>query len=595
MSAIRPSARKGALILAFYAQLAIFLAVPCGAAFALTLGQAIDLGFESNPEYSSALNSSRAVEKQLDQAREFFLPSLDLDADHGYEATDSPLIDDEEMYRRRVSLTLTQLLFNGGRTANEIRKRTARATSAELRSLGAAESVALAIVNGYLNVMRYRELLGVAEENIQTHLSILEKIEDGAERGRFNLGDVAQIKSRVARARANHESIRQNMSEAEAAYISAVGRPPEKGMQMPVFNAGDLPGDLDAFIVRALAVSPSVAVFDADVNAAMAAYAASKSTALPEVSLQLLGSKADNIGGVEGSETSGSALMVMRWNLFRGGADYARTQEAFFQKAATEDDKRKAARALENEIRSTWAARRSAEGQLAEFKRQMTANAKVVEAYDDQFKLSRRSLLDLLDAQSELFLSQSNKVNAVYSALFANYRLLALEGSLARTLRTPKPAGNAEGAAKKKSRLLGFLGQRTDRLTASAANAETKGHMPVFVTSLPVKPPLPVPMVKADKDSVNDKPKPVQVAKDRHYAQLASFREMSETEAAWKDIHSAHADILSGFEKNVVPVDLKERGVYYRLQVGPLTRQGAQDLCEKINERQSGGCVVVKR
>lgn len=608
MPEIRSSVRKGAVFTLSCLLFAVFVTAGAQGAFAITLAQAVDLGFETNPEYSGALNTSRAVGQQLEQTRELYLPSLDLEADHGYEMTDSPLISDEELYRRRVSLTLTQLLFNGAKTANEIKRREARAASAELRSLGAAESVALSIVNSYLNVLRYRDLLGVTQKNIETHVSIQEKIEDGAERGRFNLGDVAQIKSRVARARANYESIRQSLSEAEGAYIRAVGRPPEKNMEVPVFNAALIPADLESFIARATAVSPSVAVFDADARAAASGYDVSKATTLPEVSLQLTGSKADNVGGIEGGETSGSALMVMRWNLFRGGADYARTREALFQKAASEDDRHKAARALENEIRDTWAARRSSDGQLAEFRRQIEANAKVVEAYDDQFKLSRRSLLDLLDAQSELFLSKSNKVNAGYSSLFANYRLLALEGSLARTLKTAKPVERPSGEAKRKPRLLGFLGQSPKRVSLLP---ETAGH----ILSLPSKKETPVvvepeagaevqpapksapPAALAEKDApITDTKNATTVSlKKARYAQLGSYRKTSEAEERWKEALSLHADLLSGLEKSVVPVDLGEKGVYYRLQVGPLTRQGAQDLCEKVNERQSGGCVVVKR
>lgn len=541
------------------------LPVTAFAAEEFSLRQAIDLGFKNNPEYDSAVNTQQAVEQQFHQTRELYLPSLDLQADGGYESTDSPLINDQELYRRRVSLTLTQLLFNGFKTVNEVKRQQARVSSAEFRSLRAAESVALNIVNGYLNVMRYRALADEAQKNIAAHVAILNKIQDGADRGRFNLGDLAQIKSRVARAKANFESVQQNLTEAESAYAHAVGSAPEKNMALPVFEDGLLPATVDELVARALQVSPVIAILDADTKAADSAYEAKKSTRLPEVSLQLSGSKGDNLGGIEGVETSGSALMVMRWNLFRGGADQARVKEALYQKAASDDDRRNGLRTLENDIRDTWAAKVSTENQVKEFDRQIKANIKVVEAYEDQFKLSRRSLLDLLDGRSELFVSRSNYINGTYSSLFAGYRLLALEGSLVKTLESPKVAAH----------VIPVVGKDDKKMPARIETGRLKTKMaflPMNMTGL-------------------GSPAP-----EQRYVQLGAFRDkVSMAENLWTEISSANADLLEGLGKRIQRVDLSDEGVYYRLQAGPLTLREGQDLCARLNERQTGGCFIVKR
>lgn len=57
----------------------------------------------------------------------------------------------------------------------------------------------------------------------------------------------------------------------------------------------------------------------------------------------------------------------------------------------------------------------------------------------DQFSLDRRTLLDVLDSQNELFVSRSNHVNALYTEMFAVFRVLALEGKLLDTIGVAKP------------------------------------------------------------------------------------------------------------------------------------------------------------
>ena len=51
-------------------------------------------------------------------------------------------------------------------------------------------------------------------------------------------------------------------------------------------------------------------------------------------------------------------------------------------------------------------------------------------AYQEQFVLGQRSLLDVLDAENELFNSSSQAATANGNALIAAYRLKALTGDL---------------------------------------------------------------------------------------------------------------------------------------------------------------------
>ncbi|MAF98723.1 MAG: hypothetical protein CMH26_08820, partial [Micavibrio sp.] len=74
-----------------------------------------------------------------------------------------------------------------------------------------------------------------------------------------------------------------------------------------------------------------------------------------------------------------------------------------------------------------------------EFAAQADANTEVVKAYKDQFNLDRRTLLDVLDAQNELFVSRSNTINSEFLEVFAVYRLLALKGALLPSLEVEYP------------------------------------------------------------------------------------------------------------------------------------------------------------
>jgi outer membrane protein, adhesin transport system len=131
--------------------------------------------------------------------------------------------------------------------------------------------------------------------------------------------------------------------------------------------------------------------------------------------------------------------VIMNWNLYRGGADIAKRREFINREAQAKEQRAKVARGIEEDVRKTWAGMISSGERTQEFTSQAAANVEVVKAYKDQFDLNRRTLLDVLDSQNELFVARANAINAQYLEMFAVYRMLALKGDLLKTLDVPVP------------------------------------------------------------------------------------------------------------------------------------------------------------
>lgn len=410
----------------------------------ISLQQAVAAGVSTNPEYGIVANNRRATDEELRQARSLYLPSVDVRADTGYEYSDDPATragvgdDTEKMWRYDAGVTLTQLLFDGFETKYENERQAARVLSASHRVREAAELTGLSIVESYLDVMRQREVLKISRDNVAQHVAMLEQIEDGVNAGRSTQADLEQARARVAAARAQEANVREALRSAEADYITKVGDQP-KDLVMPLVPVDALEKDVEEEVKLSLHQSPTIDIFEADIGVAHAEYEGTKSVFYPQVDLQLNARTGHDLGGVEGRDTSASALAVLNWNLYRGGGDTARVREHISREAQAKESRSKAARGIETDVRQTWARMVSAGERARQFSAQADANAEVVKAYKDQFDLNRRTLLDVLDAQNEWFVSRSNAVNAEFLEMFAVYRLLALKGELLRTLDVPYP------------------------------------------------------------------------------------------------------------------------------------------------------------
>lgn len=76
--------------------------------------------------------------------------------------------------------------------------------------------------------------------------------------------------------------------------------------------------------------------------------------------------------------------------------------------------------------------------------------------------------------------------------------------------------------------------------------------------------------------------------------QILSSKSESGVEATWQKIKARNADIVNGLNANIVKADLGDKGIYYRLRLGPVrTGDEAKNICAKLKKRDVG-CFIVR-
>ena len=81
----------------------------------------------------------------------------------------------------------------------------------------------------------------------------------------------------------------------------------------------------------------------------------------------------------------------------------------------------------------------------------------------------------------------------------------------------------------------------------------------------------------------------------KYRAQLASFKTEKEAINEWKKLKSVYPSLLEKFEYHIYQKEITGKGVYYRLQVGPLDNDfDAGILCKKLNKLHQA-CIVIKK
>lgn len=131
---------------------------------------------------------------------------------------------------------------------------------------------------------------------------------------------------------------------------------------------------------------------------------------------------------------------------------------------------------------------------------------------------------------------------------------------------------------------------------------------------LAVEPALPQPVVPeisppvtAAKEPVKEAPAPQKTTQEKtaqekpaspsahatHFVQLVSIKDESAAAAEWKKLQTTYG-VLASLTLRVQRADLGDRGIFYRLQGGPVAEAEAREICKAITAKKPGGCLVVK-
>lgn len=89
------------------------------------------------------------------------------------------------------------------------------------------------------------------------------------------------------------------------------------------------------------------------------------------------------------------------------------------------------------------------------------------------------------------------------------------------------------------------------------------------------------------------KPTPAMGSAGQVRVQLASIPNQQNAQKALADFKSKYASALGGTGLSIVKADLGAKGIYYRIQSGPVDRSKADSICSSV-KAQGGACITAK-
>ncbi len=427
-------------------------------AAALSLHDAVRAALQSHPDVRVQTTELEARAQEIKQARAGYKPRVDATAAFGWEWNDNASTrgagydDGRGLLRKDAGILLTQMLFDGHATHSEVERQQARYESVRRRLEGVSQNVALDAIKAYVDVLRQRELLTLSEQNLKSHERTLSQIRLRLEAGVGSRVDLKQVTGRRASADASRLSDLVNLKDAETKYLRTVGQVAPDSLEA-VQAVKALPSSLAAAMDIALAEHPTLLSADADIQAALAQHKAARQNDYPKFDLEIGSNWGDDQNGLKGTNRDLSAMLRMRYNLYSGGRDSARKSQTAHLVNESRAVRNQTFRQVVESLRLSWSAYQATRSQLDVLNDYVDATVATRKAYGKQFNIGKRTLVDLLNVENELFDARRQLVDARYDNLLAQYRILAGMGRLLQTLQLAPPKG--PGPAQEQKTALG--------------------------------------------------------------------------------------------------------------------------------------------
>ncbi|AIV05521.1 MULTISPECIES: TolC family outer membrane protein [Vibrio] len=409
-------------------------------AFGQTLEQAVENTLISNPDIKSAFNefvSKRYVNEASSGA---YLPSVDLDAGVGYEGINPAESNRKstDLTRKEATITLTQLIWDGSATLNDIDRTAADAESVRYQLLADAQDKALEVAKVYLDAVKAYEVLTLSENNLKVHKKIYQDIKKRVDSGIGSTADLTQVEARLAKAHGNLVAAQNNLFDTHTIFTRLVGQAPQ-GLIFPRADQNFIPYTVDDAIDLAFNSHPVIKISKADVDSAKFQYKQSKGNYYPTVSVEASQTWRDDAAGVEGNSDETTAMLRMRYNLYNGGSDSANAESFAYQLNKAKDLRERAYRNVEEGLRLSWSALDLTQQQKQFLSDHVDSASETVIAYEKQYRIGKRTLLDLLNTENELFEARKDYLDAKYAEQYAKYRVMNATGQLLNALRVDVP------------------------------------------------------------------------------------------------------------------------------------------------------------
>jgi outer membrane protein len=404
-------------------------------AAAESLPDALAKAYQTNPALNADRARQRATDENVPQALAGYRPQIIASLSAGLQQVRNLLPDNTvqsaSLKPWQIGVTVTQVLFNGFKTANSVRVAELQVSSGREALRNTGQGVLLDAVTTYTNVLANQSLVEAQRANV----AFLRETQSITQK-RLNAGDVtptdtAQAEARLNRGLSDLNAAQVALAISQATYTQVIGNAPAQLQPAQTVDRFG-PRDREDAVHLAYNQHPAVMAAGFDVDVASTQIRVAEGSLLPTITVQGSASKARDNDPTLSVQATDQASVIGQLNqpIYDGGTAASQTRQAkevASQSRLVLDQVRNQARTA---AISAWVANEGAKIAVSAAESEVRAATVALAGVQKEAAGGQRTTVDVLNSQQDLIQAKARLIGAQRDRVIASYTLLSATGRL---------------------------------------------------------------------------------------------------------------------------------------------------------------------
>ncbi len=394
---------------------------------------------DNHPMLRASSFAVTAAEKREIAAKAGWFPKVDLAAEQGPEKISTTSYSTpgnpgdpklSELTRKKQTVTVTQNLFNGGKTlaATGVAKVERQMKNADRSAT--SQEVLLEALTAYLNVLKNQMLISLSEINEATTQRQLEMEKQRVERGGGVIVDELQAATRLQIVRERRVLYEQGLRDAISTYEQVFGKTPDlKAFQDVLIMDKRMPPSVESAMEEASDTNPRLQAARMATERAYRLISVENAGFMPNVDVVGVRNRENDSGQLYRKDED-SVLVKLSWNVFAGRETISKAQAAAYDYRESAEKEKNISNKTKESVRVAWNQYKKGIERLNLLDSAVKTSQGVMRGRKKLRDAGKETALAVLDSEVEHFGLLANKVNAMIDAKMGSYRLLSTLGRL---------------------------------------------------------------------------------------------------------------------------------------------------------------------
>jgi len=403
---------------------------------ATPLDEELRVLIEQHPLIKSNQSQVLSAEEGVKATLSPFLPTLDITGGAGYEHVSTPAFRASpegpfETDATNYSATLKENLYDGGKKFANRRGAKIQREVADVNLVNTRQGVIFEGASAYINVIRHTELVTLSGQNGDNIRKQLNLEDQRVQRGSGIAVDVLQAKSRLQFSLERLSASQGALEDARSRFLQVFGHAPDmRTIVLPPPVDKILPRTVEDAVNIALSENPAVISAARRIDLTEEQKRSIQAEYYPSVDLVLQNKQERDYAGSPGIRRDNTAKIQATWNLFSGLSTKSRAAQTAADAEARRSEHIQARRKAEEQTRLAWQSLQTANERVLLLENAVNIASEVFESRNKLRESGKETVINVLDAENEVFSARINYTSALYDARIAAYSVLLAIGRL---------------------------------------------------------------------------------------------------------------------------------------------------------------------